>query len=55
LLGFGAIHACPIAELEASLSVERLRGVWCLMLSDERRVAGGKDGRDVAENAFASI
>jgi hypothetical protein len=55
LLEFGAVHACPITELETSLSVERLRGVWCLVLSDERRVAGGKDGRDIAENAFASI
>jgi hypothetical protein len=48
-------YACPIAELETSLSVERLRGVWCLTLFDERRVAGGRNGRDVAENAFALV
>ena len=55
MLEFGAVHACPIAELETSLSVERLRGVWCLTLFDERRVAGGRNGRDVAENAFALV
>lgn len=55
VFGSGAVHARPNIELEAGLIVDGLRSVWCLMLSDDRRVAGGRNGRDVAENAFALI
>jgi len=55
LLGFGAVYACSIIESEAESIVDRLRGVWCLVLSDERRVAGGRSGRYVGDHAFALI
>jgi hypothetical protein len=55
LLGFGAVCACSIMESEAESIVDRLVGIWSLVLSVERRVAGDRNGRIVAENAFALI